>query len=169
MSMKVVLAIACLFLFTTVAHADSNQTWDISGTADFNINGQALDATFSYTLVGSPSNLDNVTISDLQFSSSGAFGAFTLLHACPFCEWSNNGSLSGVVFEAALTCLGTNCPIELNVFDPTYPFAVFVPYSEKTQIIDGPVPEPAAISLLLIGLAALGLRFRLGWALRPNR
>jgi len=105
--MKLAIAAFAALLFANVARADSGQAYDITGSADFAVAGQNFDVSFSYTVDGP---LDEASsASNIQFATSGNFGAFTLLNPYPIdLQWSNTGNLNdGVTFDLALISLSS--------------------------------------------------------------
>lgn len=160
--MRLAIAAFAALLFANVAHADSGQAYDITGSADFAVAGQNFDVSFSYTVDGP---LDEASsASNIQFATSGNFGAFTLLNPYPLdLQWSNTGNPNdGVTFDLAVISLSSpGGLIEMNLYDlPTYPFDVFVPSSSVFQITPISTPEPSTWGMLVAGLGLAALRRR---------
>ena len=157
--MKLALAVAAL-LFASVAQADSGPAYNISGSADFTVpvTGQNLAVSFSYTLNGSSPNDANATVSNIQFTTSGTFGTFTLFNSSPFdLQWSNTGNPSdGVLFDLNDS---QNFPaqVSMSLFDlPADPFGPILPSSATYQVVRA--PEASTYAMLIAGIGLVALR-----------
>ena len=62
-------------MFAGVVQTQSIPAYDVTGSADFLVAGQNFVANYSYTLEGP---YGDPSVTNLSFTSSGQFGAFTL-------------------------------------------------------------------------------------------
>lgn len=150
--------LAALFLCALPAVADSGEiTQNVQGNVSFTYNGQSTQESFSYTLSGEIGQTGmlaaDATLTNLQFSSSGAFGPFTLTFEDVWDQqWTD---AQGLVFALSpISVAPSSFQLEMHLITPYGPYIPDGGRGVSAQV----VPEPQSLALLFVGLLVIAMR-----------
>jgi len=152
--MKLALAVAAL-LFAGVAQAQSVAAYDVNAFANFDVNGQQIDISYSDQIsvssLGNPITEEMLTMSNLSFSvadsgndswtlipNDGIGGTFAL----------SDGTL---LFSSSISCACVGGAIDQEMFGPNGPTGSFI----GTGATFTPVPEPSTYAMLAASILGL--------------
>jgi hypothetical protein len=146
--MKTLLAVSLLALLALPARADSS-TWQVSAYADFVVNNQQYDFTYSYDVFVAPDG--SQTGYNLSYSVDN--GTWTLAVGASDLFFNLvNGPILFSSAQEGQCCAGNNSIfLDQEMFGPQGPIGQNVGFGWTVA----PIPEPASLYLLAIGFAGL--------------
>ena len=154
------LALASL-MFAGVVQTQSIPAYDVTGSADFLVAGQNFVANYSYTLEGP---YGDPSVTNLSFTSSGQFGAFTLYAPNGVLwdeiQWANaGGPHNGVLFDLeTINFSSGNTLIDAFLYDVPAGAIPTLPYGGSQQIAPVGVAGPSLYAVLIAGIGLVALR-----------